>query len=65
MDLIRLDTLILRRANLSRSSGSWSETDFDVSDGDRNLGGVYCADSYADRETWFWGVNSQFTRKRS
>jgi hypothetical protein len=33
--------LALRRANVSRRSGPWSETDFDVFDGDRDLGRVY------------------------
>lgn len=46
--------LILRRANLSRPSGSWSETDFDVFDGDRDVGRVYRVTDRLDSQ-WFWG----------
>ena len=36
--------LILRRASVSRPSGSWSETDYDVFDGEREVGRVYLVD---------------------
>src|SRR5260370_5872506 len=49
--------LVLRRANVSRPGGSWSEDDFDVFDGDRSVGRVYCVDAQAGNETWFWGVS--------
>jgi len=45
--------LILRRADVSHPGGSWSETDFDVLDGERNVGRVYLVDSRVERETWF------------
>ena len=45
--------LILRRANVSRKGGPWSETDFDVFDGDRNVGRVYRVDDQP--EVWFLG----------
>src|SRR5260370_34187986 len=53
--------LVLRRANVSRPGGSWSEDDFDVFDGDRSVGRVYCLDAQAGNETWFWGVSFQLT----
>jgi hypothetical protein len=33
--------LILRRANVSRTRGPWPHDDFDVFDGDRDVGRVY------------------------
>jgi hypothetical protein len=49
--------LILRRANVSNPGGSWSETDYDVFDGDRDVGRVYRVDDQP--EVWFWGVSFQ------
>jgi hypothetical protein len=57
--------LILRRANLSRRSGSWSEHDFDVFDGDRDVGRIYRVDAYGGNEKWFWGVSFQVTGRKS
>jgi hypothetical protein len=57
--------LILRRASISRISGSWSETDYDVFDGDQDVGRIYCADSRVGRESWFWGVSFMLTGKKS
>jgi hypothetical protein len=57
--------LILRRASISRPSGSWSETDFDVFDGERDVGRVYLVDGYGGKETWFWGVSFQLTGRKS
>ena len=39
--------LILRRAHVSRISGQWQDEDYDVFDGDRDVGRIYlvhCAD---------------------
>jgi hypothetical protein len=47
--------LILRRANLSRPCGSWSATDYDVFDGDRDVRCIYLIDGYGVNETWFGG----------
>jgi hypothetical protein len=57
--------LILRRASISRPSGSWSETDFDVFDGERDIGRVYLVDGYGGKETWVWGVSFQLTGRKS
>jgi hypothetical protein len=46
-------SLILRRASVSRPSGSWSDNDFDVFDGDRCVGRVYLADKFQGYERWF------------
>jgi hypothetical protein len=53
--------LVLRRANVSRKGGPWSETDHDVFDGDRDVGRIF---QQADGQ-WFWGVSFQLTRRKS
>jgi hypothetical protein len=53
----------LRPANVSRKGGPWSEHDFDVFDGDRNVGRIYGVGGRADGE-WFWGVSFQLTGKK-
>ena len=35
-----MKVLVLRRASISRPSGSWSEADFDVFDGGRGAGRI-------------------------
>src|SRR5260370_15972681 len=70
-------TLILRRANVSRKGGTWSEHDFDVFDGDRDVGRIYrvphaspessgsrvsCSRSPSERAT---GMRCRWTRPRS
>jgi hypothetical protein len=49
----------------SRISGSWQDEDYDVFDGEREVGRIYLADSYGDREKWFWGVSFQLTGRKS
>ena len=53
--------LVLRRPSISRPSGSWSETDFDVFDGERDVGRIF---QQADG-SWFWGVSFQLTGRKS
>jgi hypothetical protein len=53
--------LLLRRANVSRPSGSWSETDCNVFDGDRDIGRIF---PQADGAR-FWGVSFQLTGRKS
>jgi hypothetical protein len=56
---------ILRRASVCRSSGTWQHDDFDVFDGDCNVGRIYLADQFHDYERWFWGVRFQLTGRKS
>ena len=56
-------TLILRRANVSRKGGPWKHEDYDVFDGDRDVGRIYRVNA-AD-EIWFWGVSFQLTGRKS
>jgi hypothetical protein len=55
--------LILRRANVSRDGGDCHADDFDVSDGDREVGRIYRANS--PDEIWFWGVSFLLTNRTS
>jgi hypothetical protein len=57
--------LILRRANVSRKGGPWQHEDYDVFDGDRDVGRIYLVHSEARAETWFWGVSFQITKRKS
>jgi hypothetical protein len=56
--------LILRRANASRISGQWQDEDYDVFDGDRDVGRIYRLDDRPD-SGWFWGVSFQVTKRKS
>jgi len=57
--------LLLRRANVSSKGGSWRHNDFDVFDGERDVGRIYLVDAYGGNETWFWGVSFQLTGRKS
>jgi hypothetical protein len=57
--------LILRRANVSRISGHWQDEDYDVFDGERDIGRVYLVDGFGGTETWFWGVAFHVTKRKS
>jgi hypothetical protein len=57
--------LILRRANGPRQGGSWQHEDYDVFDGDREIGRIYLIDEFGGNETWFWGVSFQLTGRKS
>jgi hypothetical protein len=56
--------MILRRASISRPSGNWSETDFDVFDGERDVGRIYRVEDRPD-SVWFWGVSAASRRGRA
>jgi hypothetical protein len=51
-----MSALVLRRANVLRSS--WSETEFDVFDGEREIGRIYQVIDHPD-SPWFWSVSFQ------
>jgi len=56
--------LVLRRANVSRKGGPWQHDDFDVFDGEGDVGRVSLVDAYGGTETWFRGVSFQVTRRK-
>ena len=59
-----MTTVTLRRANVSRRSGEWQH-DFDVFDGDRDVGRIYLIERFGGTEKWFWGVPFQLTGRKS
>jgi len=56
--------LVLRHASESRPPTTWSEDDFNVFDGERELGRIY---RVTDEPTsnWYWGVSFQLIRRKS
>ena len=58
-----MTALVLRRANVSRISGQWQDEDYDVFDGDREIGRIYLIDSQAG--SWFWGVSFEVIKRKS
>jgi hypothetical protein len=57
--------LILRRANGSRKDGSRQHEDYDVFDGERELGRIYLVEGCGGNDTWFWGVSFRVTKRKS
>jgi hypothetical protein len=55
--------LLLRRAKVSRRGGDWNNDDFDVFDGEQNVGRIYRIN--ASTEAWFWGVKFTLTGRKS
>jgi hypothetical protein len=56
--------LILRRANVSRPSGQWQDEDYDVFDGEREIGRIYRVTDLPE-SPWLWGVSFQVTRRKN
>jgi hypothetical protein len=50
------DQLILKSANASRSSGTWSDDDYDVLHGGEVVGRIYKGQQGASGRQWFWGL---------
>jgi hypothetical protein len=55
--------LILRRANVSRISGHWQDEDYDVFDGDREVGRIYLVDrpGTSIRQPHLWSLRRRRT----
>jgi len=56
--------LVLRRAQ-SRKRGERQHDDFDVFDGERDVGRIYLVHPDGRTETWFWGVSFRVTKRKS
>ena len=54
-----MTTTLRRRANIPRSPRQFD--DFDVFDGDRNIGRIYLVDRFNKLERWYWGVDFEIT----
>ena len=61
--LIAVTALVLRRVNGFHKGGSWSELDFAVLDGDRDIGCIYRVDDQP--ELWFWNMSVDPTERKS
>jgi hypothetical protein len=48
--------LILRRPQVPRKRGESLHEDYDVFDGDRDVGRIYLVHSADRADTWFWGA---------
>jgi hypothetical protein len=57
--------LILRRSNVSRKGGSWQHEDYDVFDGEREVGRIYRIVTDMPASEWFWGVSFKVTKRKS
>jgi hypothetical protein len=57
--------LILKRASLSRTSGTWSDDDYDVVSEGICIGRIFLATAGVPAETpWFWGIEFHHRRNR-
>ena len=57
--------LILRRPQAPRKRGESQQDDYDVFDGDHDVGRIYLVHSADRADTWFWGVSFRVTKRRS
>jgi hypothetical protein len=57
--------LILRRPQVPRKRGESHHEDYDVFDGDRDVGRIYLVHSADRADTWFWGVSFKVTKRKS
>jgi hypothetical protein len=46
--------LTLKRASKSRPSGSWSDDDYDVFNGERHIGRIMLHPQAPQGQPWFW-----------
>ena len=56
--------LILRRAKV-RKRGELQLDDYDVFDGDYEVGRIYLVHAENRAETWFWNISFQITKRKS
>jgi hypothetical protein len=56
--------LILRRAQ-PRKPGELKPDDYDVLDGDRDVGRIYLVHVTDRAKIWFWGVSFRVTNRKS
>jgi hypothetical protein len=57
--------LVFRQPRVVRRSRQWQDKDFDVFDGEHEVGRVYLVDRDGRGERWFWGVSFRLTGRKS
>jgi hypothetical protein len=55
----------LRRANPSGKGGSWQDEDYDVFDGECEVGRVHLVDGHGGSDAWFRGVSFRVIKRKS
>ena len=57
--------LTLKRASKSRPSGTWSDDDYDVFDGEQHIGRILLTHAANKDTPWFWTITARGAAKHA